>query len=393
MTADAASTRPASTAASDVTPDVRAALAPIARVARATVGAADIDDIANRTLDEIRDILGLHACVLYLDEGRSSGGLRRFATTSAPVAARDRLTFDEAAWRLVRATDGPIVFRESAGWLMENPFEPAASHWLVLPLVTGGGLLGVVVASSVGPISLDATHRIILGSLGDLLSAAVSTATLRRDLVRAELVRERLRLAADLHDGLAQDLALALREVAYLDRSPPEQEASASRARLREALMQAHRLVRAGLEDLAAAAPPGGLGPAASSACDRHRAWGLEVHLDLEGPVVTTDAGTVSVVLRVLHESLGNVLRHAQGSAAWVRLSVDGDRLSLTVDDAGPGLPVPLPTTGDGHFGIAIMRERARSAGGELELGSRTPTGTRLQLQLPVRAPRSVILA
>ena len=60
------------------------------------------------------------------------------------------------------------------------------------------------------------------------LSAGIATARLRQRARHAEMERERRSLAAEVHDGLAQDLALALRELALLDRD------AGSRARLRE---------------------------------------------------------------------------------------------------------------------------------------------------------------
>ena len=77
--------------------------------------------------------------------------------------------------------------------------------------------------------------------LGDLLGAGIATARLREELERTALARERLRLAAEVHDGLAQDLALAMRELALLDSDPAPEVAEASWARLRAAVASAHR--------------------------------------------------------------------------------------------------------------------------------------------------------
>ena len=62
----------------------------------------------------------------------------------------------------------------------------------------------------------------MLRLLGDLLGAGIAAAQLRQELQRTALERERMRLAAEVHDGLAQDLALAMRELALLESAPAE---------------------------------------------------------------------------------------------------------------------------------------------------------------------------
>ena len=172
--------------------------------------------------------------------------------------------FEEEAWSLAVTGAHPLVFQESGSWVVANPFEPQARHWLALPMVAAGELLGVVIASSSVPINLDPTTLTVLTLLGDQLTAGIATARLRQQLQHAELERERMRLAAEVHDGLAQDLALAMRELALLESDPPPDAARASQERLREAVAAAHRLVRARLVDLSTTA-------AARWAADRTR--------------------------------------------------------------------------------------------------------------------------
>ena len=162
----------------------------------------------------------------------------------------------------------------------------------------------------------------VLTLLGDLLSAGVANARLRQELQRAAVERERLQLAADVHDGLAQDLALALREIALLESDPPAELAGPSRARLREAVETAHGLVRARLRELAQPAP-GGLGwpprtpaGASPSAAWRSSSRGRDALPDVPPAVA-------AVALRVLSEALANVEKHAAATRVTVRLRAD----------------------------------------------------------------------
>ena len=68
-----------------------------------------------------------------------------------------------------------------------------------------------------------------------------------------------------------------------------------------------------------------------------------------------------------------------------VRLLVDDERLTLGIEDDGVGFqPTDVGGPGDGHFGLTLMRERARSAGGQLEIRSAPDEGTRVTLEVPV---------
>jgi two-component system sensor histidine kinase UhpB len=92
---------------------------------------------------------------------------------------------------------------------------------------------------------------------------------------------------------------------------------------------------------------------------------------------------TSAVVLRVLGETLANVERHAGASRVVVELENGGRGLALTVrdDGCGPGAAAERGP-GDGHFGIALMRERAASLGGHLTLGRGDGGGTVMRLEV-----------
>jgi signal transduction histidine kinase len=367
--------------------EVLAPLAAMGRVARALVGSGSLAELAERALDEMRDALGLELVALYLPTTDERRGLRRFVTSlgaNPARRARDEVSFDDEAWRLAVASGAPLLFREEASWLVANPFEPPARSWLVVPLVSEARLVGVVVAAAHRPLSLDRAAATGLSLLGDLLSAGVATARLRQELQATEIARERMRLAAEIHDGLAQDLALAMRELALLDTHPTPELARASADRLREAVSSAHRVVRARLEDLSVSVPLGGVQAAVEDVCAR-RGHGLPLVVRSTGPVLDLPPETTAVVVRVLTEALANVQRHAEASKVEVRLEIGGDRLTLAVEDDGAGFAVgDVGGPGDGHFGLTLMRERARGAGGQLSVRSAAGQGTGVTLQVPL---------
>ena len=369
-------------------PEVLSALAAIGRVGRALVGPGTLTQLGERTLAEMRESLDLPIAVLYLSAPDEPHVLHRYVTcadSSAEVTARDELRFDDEAWRLASVGGAPLVFQEPASWLAENPFEPPAESWLLLPLVLRRQMVGIVAAAARQPLALGPTGATLLTLLGDLLSAGIGTARLRQEAKRAEVQRERLRLAADVHDGLAQDLSLATREMALLDSDPPAEVARASQARLREAIASAHRVVRARLEDLSVSVPLGGIDAAVEQVCERFRARGLPLRVVREGPAVDIPAETAAAVLRVVTEALSNVERHAVAEHVEVAVRVEAGQLVVVVEDDGRGFSVgDVEGPGDGHFGLSLMQKRAEAVGGALAVLSKDGGGTRVTLQLPL---------
>ena len=372
-------------------PEVMAGLGALARVSRALVGTGSLAELATRALGEMRDALDLDLAVLYLPMSDGDPCLERFvcsAAADAHMVAAEELRYEPEAWRLAVASGMPIVLREPAGWLGQNPFTPEAHDWLVLPLVSGRRhMIGAVIAAAHDPVRLDPVGGTVLALLGQQLNAGITTARLRQRLQHAEMERERRSLAADVHDGLAQDLALALRELAVLDEPDvDEPSARASRARLREAVTAAHRLVRSRLEDLHVTVPLGGLRAAVEAAVERFESGGLPVRVTVRGAAAELPPEAVAIVSRVLGEALANVVRHARATQALVDVRVEGERLELRVEDDGTGFdPAAGVDHADGHFGLHIMRERARSGGGSCEVGPRPGGGTRVLLRIPVR--------
>ena len=92
-------------------------------------------------------------------------------------------------------------------------------------------------------------------------------------------------------------------------------------------------------------------------------------------------------VLQVVREALTNVEHHAHAHAhrADVRLALDQDRITVAVEDDGVGIKDTEPPTH--HYGLAIMRDRAATLGGTLQVAKRAEGGTRVELKF---APRGL---
>jgi signal transduction histidine kinase len=363
------------------------AIEAVARVAHALVHVESLPELGGDALTQISVALELDASAIFLADP-VDGVIRRvesWRSNGSRVAVAPEIPLDRDASDFLLRSGGPLVFRGSEGRVIDNPFDPCPSSWLVLPLVLDGRVAGALVGCAARPMTLDRVAISTLSAVGDLLSAGVATARLRTEVQRTRIQRERMRIASDLHEGLAQDLALAVREIAFLDGDPTEDAARASWERLREAVTSAHRVVRGGLLDLARHAPTTDVRAAVEEVCERFRRRGLAV--DVTGPRGTgeVDPGVLGVVIGVLNEALANTLRHAGVDTARVELTMSDGWLRMTITDAGRGIHASPSDAGDGgHFGLEMIGARARAAGGEVVLRSPSGGGVSVELLVPL---------
>jgi hypothetical protein len=96
-------------------------------------------------LEVMRNSLALELAALYLPAGHERCVFERCAVAAAANATREavaRLVFDAAAWQLVMHGAGPLVVCGGGAWLVEHPFTPPASAWLLMPVGTDRLVIG-----------------------------------------------------------------------------------------------------------------------------------------------------------------------------------------------------------------------------------------------------------
>ncbi|MEX1142891.1 MAG: sensor histidine kinase [Thermoleophilaceae bacterium] len=193
---------------------------------------------------------------------------------------------------------------------------------------------------------------------------------------------ERRRVARDLHDEVNQALtAVLLRLEALAQDVPAAQHEEVTELKrltgqaMDELLRLARQLRPTALDDH-------GLGPAieaqVSAFGDR---TGVEAAVEIEGDTSALDDEVQTVVYRVVQEALANAGRHAEAGRVEVRLTTLDGGAELYVRDDGVGFD-PL-ARGNGGLGVDGMAERARLAGGTLDLRSTRGAGTELTLRIP----------
>lgn len=194
---------------------------------------------------------------------------------------------------------------------------------------------------------------------------------------------ERLRVARELHDEVAQGLvAVALMAERCADAADPEYRerfheiAERVHFYLDEVRRIAHELRPEMLDDL-------GLQNALIALANGAGDHGLRVERQLANDLPDLSGEQELVIYRVAQEALANAARHAHASGATLTLDVRESDLVLEVADDGRGIQ---RDEGDG-IGIKGMRERARLVDGALEIDDREGGGTRVRLTMPLEGP------
>jgi two-component system, NarL family, sensor histidine kinase UhpB len=199
---------------------------------------------------------------------------------------------------------------------------------------------------------------------------------------------ERRRLARDLHDEVNQALtAILLRLEALSHDSPPDRV---------DEVAELKRLVNQAMEELLnlarqlrpTALDDHGLMPAIEAQLKRFSArTGVEVRISTEGEPEALPDDVQTAVYRILQEALANVGRHAGATAVSVEMEVEDERLDLHIRDDGVGFdPSSVGREAGGGpgagLGLSGMVERARLAGGELDVRSAPGGGTTVTLRI-----------
>ncbi len=240
----------------------------------------------------------------------------------------------------------------------------------------------VPVEISLSPMELDDGLRIM---------AAVRDISERRELRAwgAEAVEaaedERLRIAQELHDDLAQRLAVLQVQARLVGRADEER-----RGELVEQLQESIRTSSEQVRKIIRGLRPPALSDLGLAAALRHEAQrqledtGIERDLRVEEVDGQSEDRVQLVLYRVTQEAVRNAVQHAEASRVSVRLRDDGDGwLELAIADDGRGFDPDRVAEGD-RYGLVGMRERVGAVGGELDLESSPGAGTEVRVRVPV---------
>ncbi len=275
---------------------------------------------------------------------------------------------------------------------------------VVVPLQHGGQLQGTYNLFLPERFELPEEVAVLFRSIGEHLGMALENVRLKRENLRITLMNERQMMAAEVHDSLAQTLAYMKMRMALLQdalRDQNDEGACKYAGDVGQALDEAYRQLRELLVQFRNRMNPLGLQAAlkqlASNFSERSG-----IALEMRNRVVDLRLGVdqEAQVFFIVQEALANVGRHSGASRAVLTFEGAGDHYVVTVDDNGRGgqgfFAIANRTGGfdehphlRDHFGLSIMRDRARLIGGRVEVANLPAGGFRVRLMFPAIAPAS----
>lgn len=210
---------------------------------------------------------------------------------------------------------------------------------------------------------------------------------LASELVLAE-ESERKRIAAVLHDEIAQTLAVARMRIDMLQKMAADEESRQTIREAKEFLVQSIRETRGLMNDIGNPLLfDMGVEAACESLADRLMATHPEIQIrcDIRDSLRGLDSEVKIILFQVVRELLNNVIKHSSARNADVQIRMDNGRIRALVRDDGAGFDPRMlgAPTAEGGYGLFSIRERLMAFDGELRIESSPEAGTVVSASLP----------
>jgi signal transduction histidine kinase len=260
----------------------------------------------------------------------------------------------------------------------------AGVHVAALPVRMGDRVVALVVLTADQVLDDDtlASCRAIIDQAGPRMASAM----LFDDVRRLATTDERMRVAREIHDGIAQDLA----SVGYLlddIRSDVDDGVGSRVQQVRDQLRSMVTDLRLSIFDLRSGVDDTvSLAAALSEYVQRFGSQaGMSVHISMEDAGERLPIATEVEILRIVQEAMTNVRKHSGAKNLWLTLRVNPPQALVSLADDGRGLGKGRPDS----MGITGMRERAGRIGAVLDIDTRSEGGTLVQITLPAGDARN----
>ncbi|GAC1383132.1 MAG: hypothetical protein NVSMB48_15560 [Marmoricola sp.] len=309
-------------------------------LAHSLEGGLDTVDIADRILDEAREHLPMRSSGIFLpaEDGGIGTPLRFAAGSHQPDLIQFARDLQEVTTPRTRGT------------------------LLCIPLVYEWRIVAFLIGETIGPADEDAVGTCAAALEPEALR--LHAALLFGDVRATATSSERQRLAREVHDGIAQDVASLGYLVDAIPARDPDQANQIQKvrgeiSRVVSELRQSVFDLRNDVDDDRNLAE--GLHALAGHIGTRSE---INVHVSIEGLPERLPREVEGHLMRIAQEALNNARKHSGAANVWVNAQFDGDGVHLEITDDGRGLGIPRADS----YGLTIMRERATGIGADLTI-------------------------
>jgi len=349
----------------------------------------DLETILSNSLDQVLPVMESQTGAIHLlDEPgnvlhlvASRGIPPDFAVDAGSVPVGD----SPAGWVVEKGE--PLVMATVEPFLRLLPVFPVAASqtYVGVPVRARGRVLGVLSLLGEAGRQFDEEEVALLASIADEVGVAVENARLYQQAEQLAVVRERERLARELHDSVTQSL-YSLTLLAEAGRQSATagdfQYVEEYLDRLGEISQQALKEMRLLVYELRPLAlKQEGLIGALQQRLDAvEKRAGVNAQLLAQGDIELS-APVEEALYRIAQEALNNSLKHAAPTSVTVVVRTHTDGVELEVRDDGWGFD-PSAVGDRGGMGLVNMQERAEKVGGTLEIVSRPGEGTTIRVTI-----------
>lgn len=355
----------------------------------------NLDRLLNEILSKVILVCGADCgAVLLYDEGNAEFSVQAAARANGRACDDcPEVGWGKANW--TREVNGPLLLpdlREGSPCRCSGRRPRGIKSLMCIPMVAGDRVVGVIALGHHLPGVFSKSQLSLLSAIASQAALVVRNAQLYVRSEEQAIAEERSRIAREVHDGVAQDLAfLMLKADLCLDLSGDDQEELRDELKaIRRGLFQNVQEIRRAILALRPIwLEREGLMPALRKFVqDFEEQTRLQVELSLLGRPKQLSSELESALFRLVQESLNNVGKHANAKRVGISLDFRPiGTVDVVIEDDGRGFDPAAVAAGartSGGLGLLQMKERLEAVGGNLTIATRLGEGVRVEAVLPL---------
>jgi signal transduction histidine kinase len=365
------------------------------RISNDVASTLELEPLLALVIEQVKTIADYDRCSIFTLEGDRFVRLDSGSPTGVGISnlSFEIATIEPISSRILRRqaviiadvwsdTEEALAHQRASGEQFQTAFQGIHS-WMAVPLALNDRVSGMLTLSHGEPSFYSERQAGLVGAIATQVAVAIENARLYEQAQKLAAVEERQRLARELHDSVSQALygiGLGARTARTLLDTDP--------SRATEPVEYVMQLAEVGLAEMRAlifelrpeSLENEGLVAALEKQIAATQArYGISLDTQLgEEPDLST--AEREVFYRITQEAIHNVVKHAHASKVEIRLSTDGNSVSIEVRDDGVGFETDQSFPG--HLGLVSFSERAASIGAKIEIESAPGAGTLVRLSL-----------
>lgn len=361
-------------------------------IASTLTSSLELDEILNKTLGLVMNYMRVEAGEIFLleEDGKSLRMVLHRGQAAEAFWTRNVFKVGDGYIGIVAQTRKPVISNDLASdvrFLREAVVKAGFHQIACIPMLSGENLMGVMSVATTGREPIDDQNVEMMAAVGNWAGLAIENARLHADARRLAILEERERIGMDLHDGIIQSIygvGLSLESAFHsVDDDPNDTKQRVQHAI--NGLNQAIRDLRSYILDLRPRQlGSDGLVSGVKRLLAEYRANTFaDVNFtEPESDLKDMPQGHVLTLFHICQEALANSAKHSKAKKVQVALWATDERVLLEVHDNGKGFDIETMNANIGH-GIANMRTRARSIGGDVDISSAPNEGTTILAWIP----------